>query len=133
MQHRAAPVHEKEEIRKSQANVPPFGEHLAASRGDIARIYSTSGTTGDPVYMPITRNDLAMWLEISARTYTATGLRPGTTVASTYNAGPFVAGAVFDTFTKLGGWYRAFGPGNATHWPTGFAVYAVLRPFWPNI
>jgi phenylacetate-CoA ligase len=96
------PFTEKDEIRKSQADTPPFGSHLAAPRSDIARIYSTSGTTGDPVYMPVTRNDLAMWLEISARTYTATGLRAGMTVASTYNAGPFVAGAVFDTFTKLG-------------------------------
>ena len=40
--------------------------------------------------MPLTKADLAMWIEISSRSYFATGIRPGMTVVSTYNAGPFV-------------------------------------------
>src|SRR4051812_575766 len=57
----ALPFTEKDEIRQSQAEHPPLGEHLAAPRDNLVRIYSTSGTTGDPTYMPLTKADLAMW------------------------------------------------------------------------
>jgi phenylacetate-coenzyme A ligase PaaK-like adenylate-forming protein len=36
----------KDELRKSQAEQPPFGDFLAADPGELMRIYSTSGTTG---------------------------------------------------------------------------------------
>lgn len=108
----ALPFTEKDEIRKSQAEHPPLGDHLAAPRERLARIFSTSGTTGDPVYMPVTRADLAMWIEISSRSYFATGIRPGMTVVSTYNAGPFVAGAALDTLANLGVCHVPVGTGN---------------------
>lgn len=106
------PFAEKDEIRRSQADHPPFGNHLAADPAKIARVYSTSGTTGDPVYMPVTANDLSMWTEISSRSYHAAGLRPGMKVISTFNAGPFVAGASLDTMTKLGVCHIPVGTGN---------------------
>lgn len=106
------PFTEKDEIRRSQAEHPPFGHHLAADPEALVRIYSTSGTTGDPVYMPVTKADLAMWTEISARSYYAAGLRRGMKVASTYNAGPFVAGAALDTLAKLGVCHIPIGTGN---------------------
>lgn len=92
----------KDEIRLSQAAHPPFGAHLAADPAGLVRVYSTSGTTGDPCYMPLTARDLASWIEISSRSYTAAGLRRGMRAASTYNAGPFVAGAALDTIAALG-------------------------------
>jgi phenylacetate-CoA ligase len=106
------PFTEKDEIRKSQAEHPPFGDHLAAPRDSLVRIFSTSGTTGDPIYMPVSKADLAMWIEISSRSYFATGLRPGMTVVSTYNAGPFVAGAAIDTIANLGLCHVPVGTGN---------------------
>lgn len=109
---RHLPFTEKDEIRISQAEHPPFGIHLAADPRSIVRVYSTSGTTGDPVYMPVTAADLAMWIEISSRSYYAAGLRPGMKVVSTFNAGPFVAGASLDTMTKLGVTHIPVGTGN---------------------
>ena len=106
------PFTEKDEIRRSQAAHPPFGDHLAADPDALVRIYSTSGTTGDPVYMPVTANDLAVWTEISSRSYFAGGLRPGMKVLSSYNAGPFVAGAALDTLAKLGVCHIPVGTGN---------------------
>ncbi len=108
------PFTEKDEIRRSQAEYPPFGSHLAADPEALVRIYSTSGTTGDPVYMPVTEADLVMWNKISARSYYAGGLRPGMKVASTYNAGPFVAGVALDTLAKLGVCHIPVGTGNTT-------------------
>ncbi|MBX6329957.1 MAG: AMP-binding protein [Pseudolabrys sp.] len=108
----ALPFTEKDEIRASQAEAPPFGMHLAAPREKIARVFSTSGTTGDPVYIPVTRADIAMWVEISSRSYFAAGLRPGMTLVSTYNAGPFVAGVALDTVASLGLCHVPIGTGN---------------------
>jgi phenylacetate-CoA ligase len=109
----ALPFTEKDEIRRSQAEHPPLGDHLAAPHESLARVFSTSGTTGDPVYMPVTKADLAMWVEISSRSYFAIGIRPGMTVVSTYNAGPFVAGAALDTLANLGVCHVPVGTGNA--------------------
>ncbi len=106
------PFTEKDEIRRSQAEHPPLGHHLAADPARLARIYSTSGTTGDPVYMPVTAGDLEAWIEISSRSYYAGGLRAGMRVVSTFNAGPFVAGAALDTMTRLGVTHVPIGLGN---------------------
>jgi phenylacetate-CoA ligase len=106
------PFTEKDEIRASQAETPPLGRHQAAPWDRIVRIYSTSGTTGDPCYMPVTAADLAMWIEISSRSYSATGLRRGQRLVTTYNAGPFVAGAALDAFTSLGLCHIPVGTGN---------------------
>jgi phenylacetate-CoA ligase len=106
------PFTQKDEIRRSQAEAPPFGHHLAADPGDIVRIYSTSGTTGDPCYMPVTANDLRSWTEMSSRSFFATGLRRGMTAISTFNAGPFVAGAALDTLAALGVCHIPVGTGN---------------------
>jgi phenylacetate-CoA ligase len=106
------PFTEKDEIRASQASQPPLGRHCAAPVEEIVRIYSTSGTTGDPCYIPLTAKDLAGWIEISSRSYTATGLRRGQRMVSTYNAGPFVAGAALDTFAHLGLCHIPVGTGN---------------------
>ena len=108
----ALPFTEKDEIRRSQAQDPPFGSHLAADPARIVRIFSTSGTTGDPCYMPVTAADLSMWVAISSRSYYAGGLRPGLRVISTYNAGPFAAGAALDTIAKLGACHIPVGTGN---------------------
>jgi len=106
------PFTEKDEIRASQAAQPPLGSHCAASSEAIIRIYSTSGTTGEPCYMPLTAKDLGAWIEISSRAYTATGLRRGQRMASTYNAGPFVAGAALEAFANIGACHIPVGTGN---------------------
>jgi len=106
------PFTEKDELRASQASAPPFGDHLAADPGALGRIYSTSGTTGDPCYIPVTHRDLASWIAISSRSYTACGLRRGMKAVSSYNAGPFVAGAALDTIASLGVCHIPVGTGN---------------------
>ena len=71
-----AAVHrEGRAARQPHAPRTPIGTHLAAPMADVARIYSTSGTTGAPSYIPLTRTDLEDWIEISRRSYAASGLR----------------------------------------------------------
>ncbi|HEX9168838.1 MAG TPA: phenylacetate--CoA ligase family protein, partial [Roseiarcus sp.] len=94
----ALPLTEKDELRRSRSPEKPIGAHLTARREEIARIYSTSGTTGTPSYIPLTSSDLEVWVRTSARSYAASGLSPGERIVSTYNAGPFVAGATLGAF-----------------------------------
>jgi phenylacetate-CoA ligase len=76
------------------------------------RIYSTSGTTGTPSYIPLTASDLDNWVMGSARSYAASGIAAGQRIVTTYNAGPFVAGAALAAFDRLGLCHIPVGTGN---------------------
>jgi phenylacetate-CoA ligase len=106
------PLTEKSEIRATCTPENPFGAHLCVARDEIARIYSTSGTTGTPSYIPLTESDLDNWITGSARSYGASGVEAGQTIVSTYNAGPFVAGAALASFDRLGLCHIPIGTGN---------------------
>jgi phenylacetate-CoA ligase len=106
------PLTDKQEIRATVTAGNPFGAHLCAAPEEIARIYSTSGTTGTPSYIPLTAGDLDNWVTGSARSYAASGIRAGQRVVSTYNAGPFVAGAALAAFDRLGLTHIPVGTGN---------------------
>ena len=77
------------------------------------RIYSTSGTTGTPSYIPLTASDLDNWVTGSARSYAASGVAAGERIVSTYNAGPFVAGAALAAFDRIGLCHIPVGTGNS--------------------
>ena len=106
------PLTEKEELRATLTPGNPFGAHLCAHPSELVRIYSTSGTTGTPSYIPLTAGDLENWVTGSARSYAASGVRPGQRTVTTYNAGPFVAGAALDAFERIGLSHIAVGTGN---------------------
>jgi phenylacetate-CoA ligase len=106
------PLTTKQEIRATVTPENPFGAHLCAARDEIVRIYSTSGTTGTPSYIPLTAQDLDNWITGSARSYAASGIKQGEWIVSTYNAGPFVAGAALASFDRLGLAHIPVGTGN---------------------
>ena len=108
----ALPFTEKDELRASRTEAHPIGAHVAAPMREVVRIYSTSGTSGTPSYIPLTRSDLADWIEISSRSYAASGIRAGDRIVTTYGAGPFAAGAALDAFAALGLTHIPVGPGN---------------------
>jgi phenylacetate-CoA ligase len=108
----ALPFTEKDELRRTQAEHPPFGAHLACDPEELVRIYSTSGTTGVPCYLGLTQHDLDMYATNVARGYTAAGFRKGQRIAVGFNAGPFVAGAVYYGFEKIGCTVIPVGTGN---------------------
>src|SRR5271155_548141 len=108
----ALPLTEKDELRRSRSPDEPIGAHLTAASDEIVRIYSTSGTTGTPSYIPLTSADLEVWVRTSARSYAASGVTRGERIVSTYNAGPFVAGAALGAFDRLGLCHIPVGSGN---------------------
>jgi phenylacetate-CoA ligase len=107
------PLTEKDELRGSRTSKHPIGSHLCVDSSELVRIYSTSGTTGTPSYIPLTAPDLDNWVTGSARSYAASGIGPGDTVVTTYNAGPFVAGAALDAFARIGVCHVPVGTGSS--------------------
>ena len=113
LEHIAAlPFTEKDELRASQAESPPLGAHAAVDIAEVARIYSTSGTSGTPLYIPLTRNDVEDWRAIGRDTYSKNGLKAGDSVVTTFGAGPFVAGASLAAFEAIGCTHIPVGVGN---------------------
>jgi len=108
----ALPLTEKHELKATATPENPVGAHLCAERSEIVRIYSTSGTTGTPSYIPLTARDLDDWITGSARSYSASGITAGQRIVSTYNAGPFVAGAALASFDAIGLCHIPVGTGN---------------------
>src|SRR4029079_7498955 len=106
------PLTEKPELKATATEENPVGAHLCVDRSEIVRIYSTSGTTGTPSYIPLTKRDLDDWVTGSARSYAASGITAGQRIVSTYNAGPFVAGAALASFDLIGLCHIPVGTGN---------------------
>ena len=106
------PLTDKRELKDTVTAENPIGTHLCATRDEIVRIYSTSGTTGTPSYIPLTAGDLENWVMGSARSYAAAGITSGQRIVSTYNAGPFVAGAALAAFDLIGLCHIPVGTGN---------------------
>jgi len=119
------PLTDKRELRATCTPDNPVGTHLCATRSEIVRIYSTSGTTGAPSYVPLTAEDLDNWVTGSARSYAASGVTPGQRIVSTYNAGPFVAGAALAAFERIGLCHIPVGTGNTERL---LAAIQLLRP-----
>jgi phenylacetate-CoA ligase len=107
------PFTEKPELRATCTEENPIGAHLCAAPEEIVRIYSTSGTTGTPSYIPLTAGDLDNWVTGSARSYAASGVAAGQRIVSTYNAGPFAAGAALASFERIGLCHIPVGTGNS--------------------
>jgi phenylacetate-CoA ligase len=107
------PLTDKDELRATCSPANPIGTHFCAAPSEIVRIYSTSGTTGAPSYVPLTAGDLDNWVTGSARSYAASGITAGQRIVTTYNAGPFVAGAALASFERIGLTHVPVGTGNS--------------------
>lgn len=121
------PFTEKDELRSSRSEQEPVGTHLCAPFSDIVRIYSTSGTSGTPSFIPLTARDLADWIEISTRSYGASGVSEGEKIITTYGAGPFVAGVTLDAFAAIGLCHIPIGSGNTAR------LVAAMQSLKPDI
>src|SRR3712207_3399345 len=87
------PFTEKDELRASRDEAHPIGTHLAAPMEEIVRIFSTSGTTGTPSYIPLTAQDLQNWVRTAARSYAASGITAAGGIVSPHDAGAACGGA----------------------------------------
>lgn len=69
----------------------PFGL-FAVPMSEIVRIHASSGTTGKPTVVGYTRNDIATWSEVMARTLTSSGANKNDFIQIAYGYGLFTGG-----------------------------------------
>ncbi len=72
----------------------PF-DMFAEPMENIIRLHASSGTTGKPVVVGYTRNDLDTWIELMARTYTSAGVTKTDIVHNSFGYGLFTGGMGF--------------------------------------
>ncbi|MEA2279085.1 MAG: phenylacetate-CoA ligase [Solirubrobacteraceae bacterium] len=107
-----APFTTKEELRDSQTECPPLGWHQAAPLRDVIRIHSSSGTTGRPSYIGITRADNEGWIDTVARAYWCEGVRRDDVVIHAFGLGFFVGGLPLkDAIEDIGATFVPIGTG----------------------
>ncbi len=69
----------------------PFGL-FAVPKQQVVRVHASSGTTGKPVVVGYTKNDLSNWADVVARSIRAAGGCPGDMVHVAYGYGMFTGG-----------------------------------------
>ena len=69
----------------------PFGL-FAVPTNKLSRLHASSGTTGKPVVVGYTANDLDNWANLVARSIRAAGGRPGDMLHNAYGYGMFTGG-----------------------------------------
>ncbi|NLG88508.1 MAG: phenylacetate--CoA ligase [Clostridiaceae bacterium] len=80
---------------------------------DVVRIHSSSGTTGNPVIIPYTREDVEDWATMFARCYEFAGVTKRDRIQITPGYGLWTAGIGFQAgCEKLGAMAIPIGPGN---------------------
>jgi len=80
----------------------PFGL-FASPMEEIVRLHASSGTTGKPIVVAYTREDLEVWTSVMLRAFAMCGLHAGDIVQNAYGYGLFTGG--------LGAHYGAEGLG----------------------
>jgi phenylacetate-CoA ligase len=108
------PFMEKHELAESQTDGALLGVNQCAPLTDIVRIQATGGTTGQPLRIGWTRQDIADYCEMGARALWAMSCRPGDIVFTTMNFSLY-AGGLSDhlTFETLGATTIPYGVGQS--------------------
>lgn len=76
---------------------------FAKPMSEISRIHASSGTTGKPTVVGYTKNDLAVFDEVVARSLVCAGAQPGMKLHNAYGYGLFTGGlGMHGGATKLG-------------------------------
>jgi len=86
---------------------------MAVPEEKVVRIHSSSGTTGKPVVIPYTANDVSAWAEMMARCLATVGVTSMDRVQVTPGYGLWTAGIGFQAgVERLGAMTIPTGPGN---------------------
>lgn len=102
------PFTNKEELRESY----PLGL-MAVDEKEIVRIHSSSGTTGVPIIIPYTKQDVKDWAVLFKRCYETAGITEMDRIQVTPGYGLWTAGIGFQNGAEeLGAMVIPMGPGN---------------------
>ena len=91
---RHIPFTTKEELRASQEADPPLGDFACVDPVEVVRLHLTSGTTGKPLVLAYTGEDLETSARIGARAFWAAGARPDDVLLHCLNYSFYTGGLV---------------------------------------
>ncbi|HPY30985.1 MAG TPA: phenylacetate--CoA ligase [Verrucomicrobiota bacterium] len=89
-------------VKSDLRDAYPFGL-LASPLQDVVRFHASSGTTGKPIVVGYTREDIQDWTQAMVRSFAACGVHAGDVIQNAYGYGLFTGG--------LGAHYGAEGIG----------------------
>jgi phenylacetate-CoA ligase len=69
----------------------PFGL-FASPMKDIVRLHASTGTTGKPIVVAYTKEDIGVWENVMMRSFAACGLHAGDVIQNAYGYGLFTGG-----------------------------------------
>ena len=69
----------------------PFGL-FASPMSEVVRLHASSGTTGKPIVVAYTEEDVGVWSSVMARTFACCGLGRGDIIQNAYGYGLFTGG-----------------------------------------
>jgi len=69
----------------------PFGL-FASPMQDVVRLHRSSGTTGKPIVVAYTKEDLKVWANVMMRAFAGCGLHKGDIIQNSYGYGLFTGG-----------------------------------------
>ena len=78
-------------IKADLRDTYPFGM-FASPMEEIVRLHASSGTTGKPIVVAYTKEDLEVWSNVMMRSFAACGLHRGDVVQNAYGYGLFTGG-----------------------------------------
>ncbi|HOC69207.1 MAG TPA: phenylacetate--CoA ligase [Candidatus Hydrogenedentes bacterium] len=78
-------------IKTDLRDTYPFGL-FASPMNEIVRLHASSGTTGKPIVVAYTREDLRVWSNVMVRCFAAAGLDRGDIIQNAYGYGLFTGG-----------------------------------------
>ena len=81
------PFTEKTDLRDTY----PFGL-FASPMKDIVRLHASTGTTGKPIVVAYTHEDVQVWTNVMLRSFAACGLHEGDVIQNAYGYGLFTGG-----------------------------------------
>lgn len=106
------PFTTKQELRESQAAAPPLGLHACVEMRDVVRLHASTGTTGRPSWVGVTRRDSDVWTKLTAESFRAQGVRSDDVVVHAAGLTLFVGGLpARDALEYLGATFVPIGTG----------------------
>ncbi len=111
---RAFPFTTKQMLRDSQQAAPPLGRHAGVAMSEVVRVHASTGTTGRPSWVGVTRRDAAAWTDMVARAFTTMGTRREDVVLHGAGLTLFVGGLpIRDALERIGATVVPIGTGGA--------------------
>jgi phenylacetate-CoA ligase len=78
-------------VKSDLRDTYPFGL-FASSLRDVVRLHASSGTTGKPIVVAYTKDDVKVWTQVMVRSFASCGLHEGDIIQNAYGYGLFTGG-----------------------------------------